>query len=43
MLAVMERYGWTYQDYLNQPAWLLDLIPRVMDMEAKHQEQSLKH
>lgn len=43
MLSIMQRYGWTYQEYMQQPAWLLDLIPRVMEREAKQQEDAMKH
>jgi hypothetical protein len=36
----MERYGWDYHTYIQQPAWLLELIVHKMEIEAK-KEKSL--
>lgn len=35
MLEVMERFGWTYDEYLAQPTWVLNLIATKMDVEAR--------
>ena len=35
MLMVMERYGWTYEQYLSQPLWILELIAMKIDVEAR--------
>jgi hypothetical protein len=43
MLTICERYGWDYFTYINQPAWLLDLIVRKMDIEAQKAQQEPHH
>jgi hypothetical protein len=40
MLEICERMGWTYDEYMDQPAWLLDLLVHKMEIEAK-KEKSL--
>jgi hypothetical protein len=31
----MEKYGWTYEDYLNTPIHILNLAHRKLETEAK--------
>lgn len=35
MLEIMERYGWDWHTYHDQPTWVIDLIHKKMAMEAK--------
>lgn len=35
MLAIMEKYGWDYYTYMNQPNWLLDLAQHKLSIENK--------
>jgi hypothetical protein len=43
MLEILERYGWDYATYLNQPAWLLDLIVHKLEIEAKKEKALTKN
>ena len=31
----MEKMGWTYRAYLEQPAWIVDLIISKLSLESK--------
>jgi hypothetical protein len=42
MLVVMEKYGWDYHTYMNQPSWLLDLARKKMALENKIAAHALK-
>lgn len=42
MLAVMHEYGWTYDDYMNTPAWVLSLIMEKMRIDRKKEELAAK-
>jgi len=35
---VCLQYGWTYEEYLDQPIWFIDLIVRRMEIDAKKQK-----
>ena len=37
-IAVMQEFGWTYEEYLNAPKFILDLIPEKMKRDRKRQE-----
>jgi hypothetical protein len=38
----MEKMGWTYQEYLEQPAWIVDLIVIKLSLEAKTAQNGWK-
>ena len=38
MIAIMQEFHWTYQDYQNAPAYVLSLIREKMKRDAKEQE-----
>ena len=45
MTMICERFGWTYQEYQNQPWWFLETIKLKIGMEgerAKMEENKLK-
>lgn len=33
----MEKMGWTYEQYMNQPNWVIDLILTKTSLESKVQ------
>lgn len=35
MLDIMERFGWTYQEYLDCPPGIIDLIYLKDSIDAK--------
>lgn len=35
MLEIMERYGWTYEEYMQQPFNLIELAKSKMSIEAQ--------
>ncbi len=34
-LEVMEKYGWDWYTYQNQPSWLLELASQKLHIEAR--------
>ena len=42
MLAVMREYGWTYEEYMRAPAWVLSLIMEKMRIDRKKEELAAK-
>lgn len=41
-IAIMQEFGWTYEEYLNTPKYILDLIPEKMKRDRKEQELAAK-
>lgn len=35
MVVICEMYGWTYEDYLNQPVHFLKLIKEKLSIDAQ--------
>ena len=35
IVGICEMYGWTYQEYMSQPTWFIDLIIEKMKIDAK--------
>jgi hypothetical protein len=35
MLTIMEQYHWSYEDYMNTPVYILDLIIEKNNTDAK--------
>jgi hypothetical protein len=42
MVAVCQEFGWTYQEYISQPAFFLYLIREKIMRDNKAQEMQLK-
>jgi len=43
MVAICHEFKWTYQQYVNQPTWFIELIKAKMVRDNKAQELALKH
>jgi hypothetical protein len=41
-VAICEAYGWTYEQYQDQPAFFLTLIREKMVRDQKQQEMELR-
>ena len=41
-VVICETYGWTYQEFLAQPTFFIDLIREKMKIDAQKQERDLK-
>lgn len=39
MLEVMEKYHWTYAEYLDTDTWVVDAAIQKMSIQAKLAEQ----
>jgi hypothetical protein len=39
---VCETYGWTYQEYLEQPVWFIHLIREKLVRDNKEREMQIK-
>lgn len=42
MIAICQEIGWTYQEYMSQPMWVLELIKEKMIRDAKDAEMRSK-
>jgi len=36
MVLLCRKMRWTYDEYMNQPSWFLDLIRMVDNIEISH-------
>ncbi len=41
-IAIMQEFGWTYEEYLNAPNFILELIPEKMKRDRKKEELAAK-
>ena len=41
MVAICEVYGWTRDEFLDQPVWFIDLIREKMRIDSQKQEAEL--
>ena len=39
---ICEKFGWTLEQYLNQPNWFLDIIKEKMRVEGEYQRKQEK-
>jgi hypothetical protein len=35
MVVIMEKFGWTYEDYQEQPYWLIESIKNYLIAEGQ--------
>lgn len=42
MVAICQEFGWTYEEYMSQPAHFLTLIREKMVRDNKEQERRTK-
>lgn len=42
MVAVMQEFGWTYQEYVETPAHILSLIMEKLKIDRKREELAAK-
>ena len=42
MLVLCEKMKWTYEEYLRQPDWFLDLLSLKMNLDNEYQEKEMK-
>ena len=38
MVAIMQEFGWTYEEYMNTPSWIITLITEKMRRDRKREE-----
>lgn len=44
MAAIICReFGWTYQEYQNQPSWFIDIIVEMLKIEVEQMEKKVKN
>jgi hypothetical protein len=39
VVALCERFGWTYNEYMSQPAWFIELMLQKLEIDAKKEKQ----
>jgi len=39
MIEICERFGWTYNEYVNQPTFFIDLIKEKMRIDSQKQNK----
>ncbi len=37
-----QEYGWTYQEYMSQPIWFIELVRQKMVIDSKNHEMAMK-
>jgi hypothetical protein len=42
MAHICQTYGWTYEEYQEQPTWFLELIRKKLSIDQKAEAQALK-
>ena len=42
MVSIMHEFGWTYEEYINTPTYVLTLITEKMQRDQKEQELASK-
>jgi len=42
MVQLCREMKWTYQEFMNQPAWFIDLLLEVINMEEREKERRIK-
>ena len=42
MVAICEKFGWTYEEYQSQPFYFITVIKRKMAIDQKRQELNQK-
>jgi hypothetical protein len=42
MVAIMQEFGWTYDEYMRTPNYVIELIIEKMTKDRKEQELALK-
>ena len=42
MVTVCEMFGWTYEEYMNQPAFFIELITEKVTRDNKHREMEIR-
>lgn len=42
IVTVCEMFGWTYQEYLDTPAFIIELIKEKMMRDNKEKERAIK-
>lgn len=43
IIAIMQEFKWSYEDYMNTPQHILALIPEKMKRDRKREELATKH
>jgi hypothetical protein len=41
-VAIMEQFGWTYEEYLDTPTFVIELITEKIRIDAQRAEQEAK-
>jgi hypothetical protein len=42
MIVVMKDFGWTYQEYMDTPAFILSVIMEKMRIDQKKEKMAAK-
>jgi len=41
MVTICEKFGWTYDEFLEQPMFFIDLIRERMKIDAQNEKNAL--
>jgi len=42
MVQICREMHWTYQEFLEQPAWFIDLLIEILDIETREMKRKEK-
>lgn len=43
IIEICEKFGWDYYQFLDQPAWFIELIVEKMKAEARERKRKEKN
>lgn len=42
VVAICQEFGWTYDEYMRQPSFFLEMVKEKLIRDQKEQEMSIK-
>ena len=42
VVSICQEMGWTYNEYMNQPQWFLDLLEDKLKIDSDNAKKELK-
>ena len=43
IVAICEEMGWTYEEYMAQPVWFIDLLKDKLQIDSENIRKATKH
>jgi len=43
IVAICQEMGWTYDEYLDQPTWFIDLLKAKLEIDSDELRKQIKN